>query len=206
MPEPTDTIRRVNSDEPMTLEELYQARATLDRYTRLGKTDVKEARRRVGAMISEVEPAPSRLGHEGSLNGGPSLTEGRPPIANPVAGRKPGASTGSKIAAGVIMVAVVVGVVSCLRSLGDGGGDGRNDGMAKVMCENFIKDQLKAPATADFSSIFSTTITGSGNDYTVAGTVDAENSFGAKLHSNYTCEVHDNGGDRWSLVSLTGIN
>jgi len=256
MPEPMDTIRRVNIDQPMTLDELHQARATLDRYLRRGKTDVQQARRRAGTRISELESAAPSLSPKDALDrarvfwnrldgvadelteselvkartqlaphagDNPQIErtvrrietrlnwiESRRPIANPVAGPKPGASAGSKIAAGVIAVALAVGAVSCIRSLGDGsgsgGGGGRNEGMAKVMCDHFIKDRLKAPSSADFSGIFSTTITGSGDDYTVVGTVDAENSFGAKLRSNYTCEVHDSGDDQWSLVSLTGID
>jgi hypothetical protein len=34
MSEPLDTIRRVNSDQPMTMEELQRARVTLDRHSR----------------------------------------------------------------------------------------------------------------------------------------------------------------------------
>ena len=37
MSEPTDTIRRVNSDGPMTVPELRRAAATLDRYTAQGR-------------------------------------------------------------------------------------------------------------------------------------------------------------------------
>jgi hypothetical protein len=40
MPEPIDTIRRLNSGEPMAVPELRRAAATLDRYTRNGKSDV----------------------------------------------------------------------------------------------------------------------------------------------------------------------
>jgi hypothetical protein len=36
MPEPLDTIRRVNGDEPMTVSELQRAAVTLDRYTKTG--------------------------------------------------------------------------------------------------------------------------------------------------------------------------
>jgi hypothetical protein len=33
-----------------------------------------------------------------------------------------------------------------------------------------------------------------------------ENSFGANLRSNYVCQVHDDGNDKWTLASLTGLN
>ena len=42
--------------------------------------------------------------------------------------------------------------------------------------------------------------------YVVRGYVDAENSFGAMIRSNFTCEICDEGDDRWPLVSLTGLN
>lgn len=54
MPEPLDTIRRVNSDEPMTVEGLQRARAVLDRHISSKKTDVLQARRRVGALLEKL--------------------------------------------------------------------------------------------------------------------------------------------------------
>lgn len=201
MREPMDTIRRVNSGQPMSLEELQVARATLDRFARKGKTDVVEARRRVGAMLAELEPA-------GAV-ASPGTSAGMSAGGQSKVAKEPAKSGGNPVVGFVFLLLIVGSVVyACSRGGGsssDSGG-GRNEGMAKVMCEKFIKDQLKAPSTADFSSIFDTTISGSGDDYTVVGTVDAENSFGALLRSNYTCEVHDDGDDKWSLVSLTGIN
>jgi hypothetical protein len=55
MPQPDHTISRVNSGEPMDLEELYRARAILDSFSRDRRIDVKEARRKVAAMIDDVE-------------------------------------------------------------------------------------------------------------------------------------------------------
>src|SRR3954451_18051431 len=56
MPEPDDTISRVNSGDPMDLEELLRARANLDRFSgSRGGVEVKEARRKVGAMIADLE-------------------------------------------------------------------------------------------------------------------------------------------------------
>jgi hypothetical protein len=74
--------------------------------------------------------------------------------------------------------------------------------MAYVMCQEFVKDQLKAPATADFpymtNSDVSVVSTGEGR-YSVAGYVDAENSFGATLRTRYRCSVYWAGGDTWRL-------
>lgn len=48
-------------------------------------------------------------------------------------------------------------------------------------------------------------ITGTADHYTIREHIDAENSFGAKLRSEFTCEVRVNG-DNWRLVSLTGLD
>jgi hypothetical protein len=67
------------------------------------------------------------------------------------------------------------------------------------MAENFIKDQLKAPSTAEFSPHGETRVAYNEADdtYTVRGWVDAQNSFGAKLRSKYICTVRNTVGDRW---------
>jgi hypothetical protein len=260
MSEPTDTIRRINSDEPMTVPELRRAAATLDRFTRTGKSDVLQARLRVNKLLGDAGapqvPSPGDVTQavrraralQQRMDDGPSLTpeelaEGRSnlaphvkdgrggPIEHAVARidarlhaldtgepliepEKPKTSKSSMIAGIVILLAVAALLVSCvgyvISNSGDdsGGdsGDGRNDGMASVMCEQFVEERLKAPSSADFSGVFDTTVSGSGNDYTVRGYVDAQNSFGAMIRSDYTCEIRDSGNDKWTLVSLTGLN
>lgn len=71
----------------------------------------------------------------------------------------------------------------------------------RVCKEDFIARRLKAPATAEYDL----TTTGGPTTYTVSGTVDAENSFGAMLRSEVTCVVADEG-DRWRLVSIDGLD
>lgn len=89
------------------------------------------------------------------------------------------------VAVGVMfaVLALVIGF-----SLTSGGEDDDYDSNtsyeAIAQCEDAIKDRLKAPTTAEFDS----TATGSGT-WTVTGTVDAENSFGAKIRSSYQCSV-----------------
>ena len=72
---------------------------------------------------------------------------------------------------------------------------------AQVACKDFVRDRLKAPSTADFTSV---SHTGSAPTWTVTGTVDADNSFGAKLRMTFTCVVRDDG-DTWRLQSMTGL-
>lgn len=74
---------------------------------------------------------------------------------------------------------------------------------AIVVCEDFVEDRLKAPATADFSDEEATLLAGS---WTVTGNVDAENSFGAKIRESFSCVVKHTGDDNYTLVKLTMPN
>lgn len=71
---------------------------------------------------------------------------------------------------------------------------------AESVCKDFVKDRLKSPGSAKFH----TDNTGSGTAFTVTGTVDSQNSFGALIRNNFTCRVHEVG-DRWFLDDLTGL-
>jgi hypothetical protein len=72
---------------------------------------------------------------------------------------------------------------------------------AQRVCQDFVMDRLKAPSTAEFD----TDVSGVGPEYTVTGTVDSENSFGAMLRSQFTCTVRGDG-TTWHLVSLSGLS
>lgn len=63
--------------------------------------------------------------------------------------------------------------------------------------KQFIADRLKAPSTAKYSNV---TVTESTGHYTVMGSVDAQNSFGAPIRSGFVCTMHSAGG-RWVLDS-----
>lgn len=62
----------------------------------------------------------------------------------------------------------------------------RSDGyLAELACEDAVKNQLRSPSTAKFDSSHS----GSGPSFSVTGSVDAENGFGAMVRAYYTCSV-----------------
>lgn len=63
-----------------------------------------------------------------------------------------------------------------------------DDFIATQQCEKAVKEQLKAPATAQFNSSAE-----GGGPWTVIGTVDAENSFGANVRSDFQCTVRISG-------------
>lgn len=61
---------------------------------------------------------------------------------------------------------------------------------ASVRCKGFVKERLKAPSTAEFADYRPEMATdlGSGR-YRIRSWVEAENSFGARLRTSYTCTV-----------------
>lgn len=73
---------------------------------------------------------------------------------------------------------------------------------AKVKCRKFVEYTLKAPATAEFPSYsdFHAASVGGGR-YGVVGYVDAQNSFGAKIRTQFACTLQ-NTGNTWKLVEL----
>jgi len=73
------------------------------------------------------------------------------------------------------------------------------------MSQTFMKRKLKAPATADFPSYSDSDVSvvhRGGGVFMVKSYVDAQNSFGANIRTHYICELKDNGGDSWSLISM----
>lgn len=53
----------------------------------------------------------------------------------------------------------------------------------------YIKSKLKSPASAEFEGGADGVIKINDTTFTVMGTVDSQNSFGAMLRSNYSCKV-----------------
>lgn len=61
---------------------------------------------------------------------------------------------------------------------------------ALVMSESFVKDNLKSPSTAEFSSDFNNDVTQlNDSTFEVKSWVDSQNGFGAMLRSNYSCKI-----------------
>ena len=85
---------------------------------------------------------------------------------------------------GFIALCVIVGGCSALTSMNREPYDPNNKAEAIAQCEARVEQDLKSPTTADFDS----TASGYGT-WTVTGTVDAENSFGAMVRATYGCTV-----------------
>jgi len=75
------------------------------------------------------------------------------------------------------------------------------------MAQQFVKESLKAPSTADFGSVFGDYQNPSNavsqfpdKTYQVKIWVDAQNSFGAKIRSHFTLHLRYDGNQRWTLL------
>ncbi|MCL1870998.1 MAG: hypothetical protein FWF90_11375 [Promicromonosporaceae bacterium] len=100
-------------------------------------------------------------------------------------------SNGKRLGLGCLVVAIVViGVPAACTAVLSMGGSGSDwtptVTEARTVCEGWVKDQLKAPATAHFVDGSST---GSAGTYSISGSVDAENSFGALIRTDWTCTI-----------------
>lgn len=82
----------------------------------------------------------------------------------------------------IVVIAVAMGASSdSTTSTSPTGPTGPSDDLYK-QCENAVKDELKAPSTAQFSNE-------RGNSFVITGSVDSENGFGAMLRSEFKCTI-----------------
>jgi hypothetical protein len=98
-----------------------------------------------------------------------------------------------------------------------------SESAAQVMCEQFVTESLKSPSTADFGGLFDdrdsaafieaeqaqqlgvdTSKLRNTGVWVVAGSVDAQNSFGAMIRSEYACVLdYEKGSDTWYLLDIS---
>lgn len=74
---------------------------------------------------------------------------------------------------------------------------------AIVIAEAAVKGQLKSPSTAKFCGNSDYTVTCLGDTWTVKGTVDAQNGFGAVLRSSFTVKFTFSSSDRYTIDSCS---
>lgn len=71
---------------------------------------------------------------------------------------------------------------------------------AESVCEQFIDQRLKAPATSEYG--FTSTVRKGMTHWVARGHVDSQNGFGALVRSDFTCQVRHLSDDTWRLVDL----
>jgi len=177
MAEPLDTIRRVNSDQPMSVEELQQACAVLDRHSRSKKTDVLQARRRAGERLAATTGGcgPSAV-HQVSLHDAIYSGSQRPP--------KQPAARGNAGGGFLVLLLVVAAVVyGCSQlggedsptSMGTGESGAEVDEVGEVSRAEFEGEGRTWPLTVDRGTLDcapgrSVTFTDGGTTYALNGT------------------------------------
>lgn len=97
---------------------------------------------------------------------------------------------------------LIFGGCAALAAYSNSQADRPSDSGAEVFCEQLVEDQLKSPRSADFTA---ESVNHVGDQWTVTGAVDSDNSFGASIRNTFTCVLRHNG-DGWDLVSLTGLS
>jgi hypothetical protein len=112
---------------------------------------------------------------------------------------------------GLLLLLALVGIATILSNNqmpsggtnSDGGGNKQND--AFFVCQEFVTERLKAPATADFAPRHESAISSSSGDgYEIESYVDSQNGYGAQIRTRYTCIVHPVAGtNQWKLFRLT---
>lgn len=102
------------------------------------------------------------------------------------------------IKAGIVIVFFTLAPVGCtMANLNHGGASDWEPTTreARGICEDWVRDKLKAPATAHFQDGAES---GAAGRYTIAGTVDAENSFGADVRTSWSCTINYSDSDeKW---------
>ena len=77
-------------------------------------------------------------------------------------------------------------------------------GLAPYMCQVFMKQALKSPSTSSFVADAGGAEQVDSVTWRAWGAVDAQNSFGAVLRSDFECRMrYEAANDRWELLSLT---
>ena len=107
----------------------------------------------------------------------------------------------------ILGIAVTILAISPLVACSSSSGSEKDAGdewSAQAVCEEFVKDRLKSPATADFSD--EERLQMSETVFVVTGSVDSENGFGALIRNNFTCRVRYAGDENWHLVRMGSLS
>jgi len=118
---------------------------------------------------------------------------------NPTKGAKK-LSRGRRVLAATIAVAVATAGVIVVQFDGN---DGNSPAGAYAACKDMVRHRLKSPTTAEFCSFADARTVLQGEAYRINGWVDAENSFGAKLRTQFSCLLYWDGSEStWKALAV----
>lgn len=121
---------------------------------------------------------------------GAELTQATPAVPKPAPARKPVGKWATLGCGGLIVLVIIAIAVSCSISVSKSHEDATkkiNIVSARNVCEKAVKQQLKAPDTAKFT--WDKQDVTSDTAASLSGHVSSENSFGALIATNVTCEA-----------------
>jgi hypothetical protein len=99
----------------------------------------------------------------------------------------------------ILITIITVFVAGC--SSGDSEDDKART--AYYCSQTVVESNLKSPSTADFPLFDDATVTKLSNDrYKIESYVDAENSYGAKIRSDYSVTIVFTGSDEYTYEDL----
>jgi len=102
-----------------------------------------------------------------------------------------------------ILIAVIIGIILFFKSCNCGSSNLENDAAAYNAATAFVKENLKAPSTADFAGYLKSHIYKSDDLWIVKSYVDAQNGFGANIRTHFICKVSYNKySEKWKLEEL----
>lgn len=85
----------------------------------------------------------------------------------------------------IVVIVVAVSMCSGPKTVSESGG---YEAEAMTHCQILVEKSLKAPSTADFPWTMKANAS-SGQVYTINSYVDAQNSFGAMIRTNFYCQL-----------------
>lgn len=74
--------------------------------------------------------------------------------------------------------------------------------LACTAAQEEVKQRLKSPSSAKFPVCSEMNITNTGDKWTIIGYVEAQNSFGAMLKSDFTVKIELLGNNKYSVIYI----
>lgn len=115
---------------------------------------------------------------------------------------------GLLIIASFTTLAIVIGTDRVERDASSStGADKGGETSAFIQCQNFVRDRLRAPVSAEFPFLERKSWDMGNNTWVVKSHVNSQNGFGAMIRSSWHCKVQYVGGNvsdqrSWRLLDL----
>lgn len=104
----------------------------------------------------------------------------------------------------IVGVVVLIGIVTAISTSTQSDAERHDDpSYATVLCQDEVRTALKSPTSASFTNVEA--VTSTSLIWTVAGDVDAQNSFGAAIRNHFVCTMEVRESDGFTRISLDSL-